>query len=135
LVPPERRPADASVFDDHAFFFVTEICRNPFPPSNSEWFNYGGDKLWVLPEGNEDEQHWRGNSDLLDDGNFEFQTLRKASTAKFRSPTGRPANGLQFMRTVSLDSDSPRIRFHATMKNASGHSIDGRSIGRPIRHC
>src|SRR6266481_1043950 len=64
------------VCDDHAFFFVNrKYAGTHLPPSNSEWFNYGGDKLWVLPEGSEDEQHWAGNSDLLDDGLFEFQIL------------------------------------------------------------
>ena len=114
------------VFADHAFFFVNrKYAGTHVPPSNTEWFNYGGDKLWVLPEGNEDEQHWRGNSDLLDDGNFEFQTLSQGQHCEV-SLTGPadPQTGLQFMRTVSLDSDSPRIRFHATMKNASGHSIE-----------
>src|SRR5258708_23310080 len=114
------------VFADQSFLFVNrKYSGTHLPPSNTEWFNYGGDKLWVLPEGNEDEQHWRGNSDLLDDGNFEFQMLSQGQHCEV-SLTG-PADtqtGLQFMRTVSLDADSPRIRFHATMKNASGHSID-----------
>src|SRR5258708_12761133 len=114
------------VFADHAFLFVNrKYAGTHLPPSNTEWFNYGGDKLWVLPEGNEDEQHWRGNSDLLDDGNFEFQILSQGQHCEV-SLTGPadPQTGLQFMRTVSLDADSARISFHATTKTASGHSID-----------
>src|SRR5437879_13840220 len=47
------------IFDGHPFLFVNpRYAGKHFPPSNSEWFNYGGDKLWVLPEGSQDEQHW-----------------------------------------------------------------------------
>jgi hypothetical protein len=114
------------VFDGHPFLFVNQrYAGKYFPPSNKEWFNYGGDKLWVLPEGNQDEKHWAGNSDLLDDGNFEFQILKQGQSCEI-SLTG-PADaqtGLQFTRTVSLGADSPVIRFHAVIKNASGHSIE-----------
>src|SRR5437879_7244662 len=64
-------------FAGHAYLFVNpKMAGKYFPPSSSQWFNYGGDKLWLLPEGNNDEQHWVGNSDVLDDGPF---TLRKLS--------------------------------------------------------
>ncbi len=96
-----------------------------FPPSSSQWFNYGGDKLWLLPEGNNDEQHWVGNSDVLDDGPF---TLRKLSEGQhceieLTSPSD-PQTGIQFTRTIHLDADSPRIAFHASMKNVTGHTLE-----------
>ena len=114
------------IFDGHPFLFVNpRYAGKHFPPSNSEWFNYGGDKLWVLPEGSQDEQHWAGNSDLLDDGPFEFQILSQGPRCEI-SLTGPadPQTGLQFTRTVSLGADSPRINFHAVIKNASGHHIE-----------
>ena len=70
-------------FAGHAYLFVNpKLAGKYFPPSSSQWFNYGGDKLWLLPEGNDDEQHWAGNSDMLDDGPFTFRKFRKGSTAK-----------------------------------------------------
>src|ERR1700676_5452284 len=64
------------IFDGHPFLFVHQrYAGKYFPPSSTEWFNYGGDKLWVLPEGTEDEHHWAGNSDLLDDAPYDFQVL------------------------------------------------------------
>jgi len=114
------------IFDGHPFLFVNpRYAGKHLPPSTSEWFNYGGDKLWVLPEGSEDEQHWAGNSDLLDDGPFEFQVLSQGQRCEM-SLTGPadPQTGLQFTRTVSLGADSPRINFHAVIKNASGHPIE-----------
>ena len=63
-------------FDGHDYLFVNpEQAGKYMPPNEDQWFNYGGDKLWLLPEGDNDEQHWRGNSDLLDDGHFDFRML------------------------------------------------------------
>src|SRR5271170_3237896 len=45
------------IFDGHPFLFVNlRYAGKRLPPSGSEWFNYCGNKLWVLKEGNEDEQ-------------------------------------------------------------------------------
>jgi hypothetical protein len=63
-------------FAGHPYLFVNPKYEGKYlPPSSSQWFNYGGDKLWLLPEGNKDEQHWVGNSDLPDDGPFDFRKL------------------------------------------------------------
>lgn len=114
------------IFDGHPFLFVNpKYAGKHLPPSGSEWFNYGGDKLWVLPEGNDDEKHWVGNSDILDDGAFAFQILKQGQRCEI-SLTGPadPQTGLQFRRIVGLGSDSPRIDFQAVVKNASGHPIE-----------
>ena len=113
-------------FSGHAYLFVNpQLAGKYFPPTNGKWFNYGGDKLWLLPEGNNDEQHWAGNSDILDDGPF---TLRKLSQGKqceveLTGPED-PVTGIQFSRSIRLDSDSPQIRFRAAMKNISGHTVN-----------
>ena len=58
-------------FAGHPYLFVNPKYEGKYlPPSEGQWFNYGGDKLWLLPEGNDDEQHWVGNSDLIDDGPY-----------------------------------------------------------------
>src|ERR1700730_7254253 len=114
------------VFDDHPFLFVNPAYAGKYvPPSHNEWFNYGGDKLWVLPEGDDDEQHWVGNSDVLDDSPYTFRILSQGQSCEV-SLTGPadPLTGLQFTRTIRLDSYSPRIRFHTVFANASGHPIE-----------
>ena len=114
------------IFDGHPYLFVNERYAGKYlPPSNSQWFNYGGDKLWVLPEGNDDERHWVGNSDVLDDSPFEFQVRSQGQHCEVvLSGPADPQTGLQFTRTVSLDADSTSIKFHAVVKNASGHPIE-----------
>ena len=114
------------IFDEHSFLFVNpQYAGKHLPPSQTEWFNYGGDKLWVLPEGNDDEQHWVGNSDVLDDGAFAFRVLSQGQecTVSLTGPAD-PVTGLQFTRTVRVDQDSPRIRFHTEFANASKRPIE-----------
>ena len=114
------------IFDGHPFLFVNRKYSGKYlPPSKTEWFNYGGDKLWVLPEGTEDEQHWAGNSDLLDDAPYDFKVLSQGERCEVSlTGPGDPQTGLQFMRRISLGTDSPLITFHAVMKNTSGHPIE-----------
>lgn len=113
-------------FDGHDYLFVNpELAGKYMPPSQDHWFNYGGDKIWLLPEGDNDEQHWRGNSDLLDDGHFDFRTLSDQNGCGI-ALTGPPDphTGVQISRTIRLTPDSPHIAFRASMKNISGHTID-----------
>jgi hypothetical protein len=114
------------IFAGHPFLFVNPKYEGKYlPPDPSQWFNYGGDKLWLLPEGNEDEQHWLGNSDLLDDGPYTFRKVSEGQECEIEliGPTD-PQTGTQFRRTIHLDADSPRIRFHATMQNKTGHVVE-----------
>lgn len=113
-------------FAGHAYLFVNpKLAGKYFPPSSNQWFNYGGDKLWLLPEGNDDEQHWAGNSDILDDGPFTFQKVSEGQSCEVEltSPSD-PQTGIQFIRTIHIDADSPRIAFHWIMKNVTGHTVE-----------
>jgi hypothetical protein len=114
------------IFNGHPFLFVNSKYEGKYlPPNPSQWFNYGGDKLWLLPEGNEDEQHWVGNSDLLDDGPYNFRKLSEGRECEVElTGPADPQTGIQIRRTIHIDADSPRIRFHATMQNKTGHVIE-----------
>jgi len=113
-------------FDGHAYLFVNpKLAGKYIPPSQDEWFNYGGDKLWLLPEGDNDEQHWRGNSDLLDDGPYSFRKLPDGPGCGIELTGPLDAHtGIQFSRTIRLDPDSPHIAFRASMRNISGHIVE-----------
>ena len=114
------------IFAGHSFLFVNPEYEGKYlPPDQSRWFNYGGDKLWLLPEGNDDEQHWLGNSDLIDDGPYTFRKVSEGQACEIEL-TGPvdPKTGIQIRRTIHLDADSPRIHFHATMQNKTGHLIE-----------
>jgi hypothetical protein len=126
LVPQNGGRLMQVTFAGHSYLFVNpKFAGKYLPPSSNEWFNYGGDKLWLLPEGNNDEHHWVGNSDVLDDGPYTFRKLSEGKSCEIElTGPADPQTGIQFTRTIRLDSDSPRIAFHASMKNISGHTVE-----------
>src|SRR5215470_12380742 len=101
LVPQNGGRLMQVTFAGHPYLFVNpKLAGKYFPPTATQWFNYGGDKLWLLPEGNNDEQHWLGNSDLLDDGPFSFRKLSEGKQCKIElTGTPDPRTGIQFLRT------------------------------------
>jgi hypothetical protein len=114
------------IFAGHSYLFVNPKYEGKYmPPDPTKWFNYGGDKLWLLPEGNDNEQEWVGNSDLIDDGPYAFRKVSEGQECEIElTGPADPQSGVQIRRTIHLDTDSPRIRFHATMRNKSGHVIE-----------
>jgi len=126
LVPENGGRLIQVTFSGHPYLFVNpKLAGKYFPPSSDQWFNYGGDKLWLLPEGNNDEQHWVGNSDVLDDSPFSFRKVSEGKQCEVELTGPKdPQTGIQFSRRISIDADSPRIHFQASMKNVTGHSLE-----------
>jgi hypothetical protein len=114
-------------FNGHSYLFVNQVYKGKYiSPADAagRWINYGGDKIWPLPEGNDDEQHWTGASTPLDDGAYAFSILSQNNrcTVRLEGPPD-PPTGLQYTREISIGSDSPEIFFHAITRNITGHSI------------
>jgi hypothetical protein len=114
-------------FNGHPYLFVNPVYKGKYiSPGEAagRWINYGGDKIWPLPEGNDDEQHWQGASTPLDDGAYAFSVVSQGQrcTVRLEGPPD-PPTGLQYTREISIGSDSPQIFFHAITKNYTGHSI------------
>jgi len=114
-------------FGGHPYLFVNPEYKGKYiSPAEAagRWINYGGDKIWPLPEGNDDEQHWQGASTPLDDGPYAFTILAQGArcTVRLEGPPD-PPTGLQYTREITLGSDSPEISFHAITRNFTGHSI------------
>jgi hypothetical protein len=114
-------------FEGHAYLFVNPKYRGKYvSPEEAKggWINYGGDKIWPMPEGDQDEHHWVLASTALDDLPYAFKVLSEGSRCAVRL-TGQVdrITGLQYERTISLAGDSPEIDFHAVMKNASAKPI------------
>jgi hypothetical protein len=126
IVPQNGGRLMQVTFDGHAYLFVNpKLAGKYIPPSEDDWFNYGGDKLWLLPEGNDDEHHWRGNSDVIDDGPFDFRKLSDGPGCGIELIGPLDARtGIQFSRTIRLDPGSPHIAFRASMRNASRHIVE-----------
>lgn len=117
-------------FDGHPYLFVNPKYKGQYiPPAEAAkgqpWINYGGDKIWPMPEGAQDEHHWPGPiSDALDDGEYKFSVVSKSPVCKVRLDGPPDAKtGLQYSREITVSGDSPEIRFHAIMKNIADHPI------------
>ncbi len=129
-------------FAGHPYLFVNPEFKGKYipPPDDpkGKWFNYGGDKIWPMPEGDEDADHWPGPiADQLDDGTyvltavFNREESGEATTAAKTRHTcavrleGPPdkRTGLQYRREIWIADGSPEIHFRAVMKNASDHPI------------
>jgi hypothetical protein len=115
-------------FGGHEYLFVNEQLKGQyFPPEVSaaqkRWFNYGGDKIWPMPEGSSDEQHWPGAAGaVLDAGAYAAHVLSQDTTCAVRlEGPPDPFIGQQYIRDISIGPDSPVISFHAVMKNVSGY--------------
>jgi len=55
IVPQNGGRLMQVIFGGHPYLFVNpKYAGKYFPPDPSHWFNYGGDKLWPLPDGNDD---------------------------------------------------------------------------------
>lgn len=115
-------------FAAHPYLFVNPKYEGQyFPPSQADgkWFNYGGDKLWPMPEGPDDGSHWPGPiADQLDDGVYQFEVLSQdpACAVRLDGPADSKT-GLQYSREITIRADSPEIQFHSVMKNASDRTI------------
>lgn len=115
-------------FGDHDYLWVNEQLKGQyFSPDASaaqkRWFNYGGDKIWPMPEGSSDEQHWPGAiGSELDAGAYAAEILSRGATCTVRlvGPPD-PLTGQQYVRDISVGAGSPVISFHAVMKNVSGY--------------
>jgi len=126
IVPQNGGRLMQVTFNGHAYLFNNpKLAGKYFPPTAGKWFNYGGDKIWLLPEGNDDEQHWVGNSDLIDDGTYTFRKLSDGKRCEIElTGPADPQTGVQFQRTILIDAASPRVQFHSKMKNVTGHMLE-----------
>jgi len=115
-------------FNGHPYLFVNPKYFGKYiSPEEAAggWINYGGDKIWPMPEGNSDEHHWVLASTAIDDLPYDFKILSEGERCVVEL-TGKPdvITGLQYRRTIRLSADSPQISFHAVMKNATTHPIE-----------
>lgn len=114
-------------FDGHPYLFVNPRFAGKYISpalADGKWINYGGDKIWPMPEGNRDEQHWVLESSVLDDAPYAFRIVDQGQTCTVEMDG--PADdktGLQYSRQISISSDSPAIHFHAVMHNATAHDL------------
>jgi hypothetical protein len=106
---------------DYGFFLVDQGLYDEKPPASGvgpgdTWLNYGGDKLWLAPQGWDNDQQWPGPPDPVLDGQpFAMETLapdkiKLTSRKDLRS-------GVQLSRVIKVYEGTTRVDIAATMKN------------------
>lgn len=112
-------------FNGHDFLYINQQEQGKVlrPGPDVRAGNYGGDKIWPLPEGTRDEQHWaQGGLQPLDYGDYKLQVISRGVTCAVRmtGPDNPDTTGQRYIREISIGSDSPIITFKSTMQNMSG---------------
>ncbi|MFZ0519222.1 MAG: hypothetical protein WAM20_19395 [Acidobacteriaceae bacterium] len=111
-------------FGGHDLLYINPLLQGQVIPLGTKPFedrNYGGDKIWPMPEGNQDEQHWSGGGNL-DDAPFTLQVLSSGPKCAVRlSGPIDPEIGQRYIRDISIEGDTPVISFHVVMQNMSGY--------------
>jgi hypothetical protein len=110
-------------FDGHDMLYNNpKVTAKPTTPG-ARVGNPGGDKIWPLPEGSQDEQHWSGAGGHLDGGAYTLKILSSTGGKCAVRLTG-PYNaeiGQRYIRDISIGSDTPIISFHIVMENMTGY--------------
>lgn len=110
---------------DYDFFWVNkELVNKKIPASrlgpDGEWLNYGGDKVWPAPQGQDNDQQWPGPPDpVLDGGPYTADVIRKNDRVRAIRMTSEKdeRSGIQFSRKFKIFDDSTRVSIEATMEN------------------
>ncbi|MHC4365810.1 MAG: DUF4380 domain-containing protein, partial [Planctomycetota bacterium] len=110
---------------DYGFFWVNkELVNKKIPASrlgpDGEWLNYGGDKVWPAPQGQDNDQQWPGPPDpVLDGGPYTAEIIKKNERIKAVRVTSEEdeQSGIQYSRKFKIFEDSTRVSIEATMEN------------------
>ncbi len=124
-------------FGGHDFLFVNPKYKGKYiSPAEAagRWINYGGDKIWPMPEGNEDEHHWVLKSDPLDDGEYAYRItsqgercaalLEGLSRSRYRAAVlARNRYRCRFSRHFISRGDEERRQPPDYVVSAIGHAV------------
>jgi hypothetical protein len=106
---------------DYGFFLVNDELYGKQPPvsgvgPDDAWLNYGGDKLWLAPQGWDNDQQWPGPPDPVLDG--QPYALEVLSPKEIRLTSRKDArSGVQLSRVIKMYEGTTRVDIDATMKN------------------
>ena len=106
---------------DYGFFLVNEELYNKKPPvsgvgPDDTWLNYGGDKLWLAPQGWDNDQQWPGPPDPVLDGQpYAMETISPKEICLTSRKDQR--SGVQLSRVIKIFDGTTRVSIDATMKN------------------
>lgn len=107
--------------NDYGYFLVNEELYDKKPPASGvgpddAWLNYGGDKLWLAPQGWDNDQQWPGPPDTVLDGQpYAVETISSKEIRLTSREDKR--SGVQLSRVIKIFDGTTRVSIDATMKN------------------
>jgi hypothetical protein len=111
---------------DHPFLWVNPLLAGSAPPptrlnTDGGWLNWGGDKIWIAPQGWEDDRHWPGPPDpVIDGGPYSVEAIEEREGGGIRLTSGDgAASGMRLSRVLRLEKGTSHLRVAATMTNIS----------------
>lgn len=111
--------------DGHNFLFVNPALENVRNGQGDDswdgvWQNFGGEKIWVAPQGWDNDRQWAGPPDRVLDGGC-FRVSKIGNSIESESPID-PRTGLQIRRKISLSDEKCAVKIDATFENFSEKS-------------
>ncbi len=111
--------------DSHRFLWVNTSLEGQLSPASGlapdgTWLNWGGDKLWLAPQGWDNSEQWPGPPDpVLDGGKYQAEVVQQEEGSCAIQLTSPPnaCTGMQLSRTVHLQEHSSHVNIVATMTN------------------
>ena len=101
-------PISSSILSSKA-----STSRRPKTPKG-KWFNYGGDKIWPMPEGDKDADHWPGPiADQLDDGTYVLTAIYDREESSGADPGSRTHGTLVPFASKGLRTSAPAFNIGA----------------------
>ena len=109
---------------EHHFLWVNPRLAGSNPPPtrlhpDGGWLNWGGDKVWIAPQGWQDDTQWPGPPDpVLDGGPYSVEWIEERDGGGIRLTSGTgAASGMQLSRLLQMEEGTSRLRIRATMTN------------------
>ncbi len=106
---------------NYGFFLVDKELYGKQPPASGvgpddAWLNYGGDKLWLAPQGWDNDEQWPGPPDPVLDGQPYAMEVVGPGEIRLTSREDQ-RSGVQLSRVIKVFEGSTRVNIAATMTN------------------
>lgn len=82
---------------------------------NDSWLNWGGEKLWLAPQGWNGANEWDGPPNPID--NAEYRICQKSQSAISLTGNKQEKYGILLSRQISIKDDSSKIHVQAYIQN------------------
>lgn len=114
--------------EQHLFWNNRQLLGRYFPyadrlgnGSQADWKNYGGEKVWVAPQGRHDDLAWPGPPDpVLDSGHYRLRLINRLEREMrigLSSPADEEKTGLRIDKEIRLQPNCSQVQLAFSFHN------------------